>query len=63
MIDLPKKDKNGKNCLSYSQISLFLKDKNEFQIRMGNYLKKYSYHIRFVFSTHVTLLQTAGSHK
>jgi hypothetical protein len=30
MIDLPKKDKNGKNCLSYSQISLFLKDKNEY---------------------------------
>ena len=30
MIDLPKKDKHGKSILSYSQINLFLKDKNSF---------------------------------
>lgn len=36
-MDLPKKDKNGKNKLSYSQISCFHKSKNEYYNR---YIKK-----------------------
>lgn len=33
MINLPSKDKNGNSFLSYSQISLFLKDKEEYKNR------------------------------
>jgi hypothetical protein len=33
MISLPSKDKNGNSFLSYSQISLFLKDKEEYKNR------------------------------
>lgn len=31
MLNLPKKDKNGNSFLSYSQISLFLKDREQFK--------------------------------
>ena len=33
MINLPSKDKNGNSFLSYSQISLFLKDKEDYKKR------------------------------
>jgi hypothetical protein len=54
MINLPKKDKNGNGLLSYSQISTFLKDKEE-------YKKRYIIKEKFVPNEYINFGNKVGS--